>query len=247
MTDGGVGRAGGRPRHSILRPKEHSDMQGLPAITSSPRSELTSRFHGAIEGLWSPGSTTKSAPSRVRVAVRLAGRLELLSTFCALSRTASPPRPGRPSATWKLAEASFGDIADTLAKALDLLADCQRAYLAAPGHLRRQWNQALFERLVVYDERIADAEVAEPFATLADPGLPDRLDGEAVTGTGASSGGGSNEELLIGAPGFEPGTSPTRTVRATRLRHAPRGVIIPDAGVAALNGRCRYFGPGGCS
>jgi hypothetical protein len=27
----------------------------------------------------------------------------------------------------------------------------------------------------------------------------------------------------IGAPGFEPGTSPTRTVRATRLRHAPRG------------------------
>jgi hypothetical protein len=51
----------------------------------------------------------------------------------------------------------------------DLLADCQRAYLAAPGHLRRQWNQALFERLIVYDERIADAEVAEPFATLADP------------------------------------------------------------------------------
>src|SRR5205807_5526487 len=25
----------------------------------------------------------------------------------------------------------------------------------------------------------------------------------------------------IGAPGFEPGTSPTRTVRATRLRYAP--------------------------
>src|SRR3954453_16537632 len=27
----------------------------------------------------------------------------------------------------------------------------------------------------------------------------------------------------IGAPGFEPGTSPIRTVRATRLRHAPKG------------------------
>ena len=26
----------------------------------------------------------------------------------------------------------------------------------------------------------------------------------------------------IGAPGFEPGTSPTRTARATRLRHAPK-------------------------
>lgn len=55
-----------------------------------------------------------------------------------------------------------------LGKALDLLTDCQRAYLAAPGHLRRQWNQALFERLVVYDDRIGEAEVTEPFATLAD-------------------------------------------------------------------------------
>jgi hypothetical protein len=50
-------------------------MQGLPAITSSPRSELTSRFHGAIQGLWSPGSTTESALSRVRLAVRLTLRL----------------------------------------------------------------------------------------------------------------------------------------------------------------------------
>lgn len=30
----------------------------------------------------------------------------------------------------------------------------------------------------------------------------------------------------IGAPGFEPGTSPTRTVRATRLRHAPNGNAV---------------------
>jgi hypothetical protein len=36
--------------------------------------------------------------------------------------------------------------------------------------------------------------------------------------------------VYIGAPGFEPGTSPTRTVRATRLRHAPRGAIIPEGG-----------------
>jgi site-specific DNA recombinase len=121
----------------------------------------------------------------------------------------------------EVAEASFGDVADTLAKALDLLADCQRAYLAAPGHLRRQWNQALFERLIVYDERIADAEVAEPFATLADPELPARLDGEAVTGTVASSGGGSNEELLIGETGFEPATARPPAECATRLRHSP--------------------------
>ena len=28
--------------------------------------------------------------------------------------------------------------------------------------------------------------------------------------------------LLVGVPGFEPGTSPTRTARATRLRHTPK-------------------------
>lgn len=30
----------------------------------------------------------------------------------------------------------------TLDKALDLLANCERSYRKAPGHLRRQWNQA---------------------------------------------------------------------------------------------------------
>jgi hypothetical protein len=86
--------------------------------------------------------------------------------------------------------------------------------------LRRQWNQALFERLIAYDERIADAAVAEPFATLADPELPEQLDREAVSGTGAS-GGGSNEGLLIGATGFEPATARPPAECATRLRHAP--------------------------
>ena len=33
---------------------------------------------------------------------------------------------------------------------------------------------------------------------------------------------GNGRLPLIGARGFEPPTSPTRTVRATRLRHAPR-------------------------
>src|SRR3954452_15002452 len=39
----------------------------------------------------------------------------------------------------------------------------------------------------------------------------------------------------IGAPGFEPGTSPTRTVRATRLRHAPKTAmsLAAAAGPAA--------------
>ena len=39
----------------------------------------------------------------------------------------------------------------------------------------------------------------------------------------------------IGAPGFEPGTSPTRTVRATRLRHAPtRTPVFHTANLAPV-------------
>ena len=109
------------------------------------------------------------------------------------------------------AEASFTDIEETLGKALDLLADCQAAYLAAPGHLRRQWNQALFERLVVCDDKIGEAEVAEPFATLADPQLPRTLSGAAATGDTVSSGGGSSEGVLVELGGFEPPTSWVRS------------------------------------
>jgi hypothetical protein len=44
----------------------------------------------------------------------------------------------------------------------------------------------LFERLLVDEERIADAEVAEPFAPPADPELPDRLEVRPSPESGAS-------------------------------------------------------------
>lgn len=114
----------------------------------------------------------------------------------------------------EVAEASFTDIEDTLGKALDLLTDCQRAYLAAPGHLRRQWNQALFERLVVYDDKIGEAEIAEPFATLTDPELPNSLGGKAVTASAVSSGACSSEAIPVELGGFEPPTSWVRSRRS---------------------------------
>jgi site-specific DNA recombinase len=113
------------------------------------------------------------------------------------------------------AEASFSDVEDTLGNALDLLADCQRAYLAAPGHLRRQWNQALFERLLVYDNKIGGKEIAEPFATLADPALPKSLSGKAPTHAAVSSGGGSSEGIPVELAGLEPATSWVRSTRSS--------------------------------
>ena len=138
------------------------------------------------------------------------------------------------------AKRSATDVQSTLDKALDLLADCQHAYTNAPAHLRRQWNQALFLRLHVHDQNIEHAEIAEPFATLTTPSLPDQLDSheydsrqaaKANTTTAASNGHGSNRDQPVGAPGFEPGTSPTRTARATRLRHAPTRSAVSHTAV----------------
>ena len=125
---------------------------------------------------------------------------------------------------------------NTLDQALDLLADLQAAYAQAPGHLRRQGNQALFQQLLVTDDEIADAPLAEPFATLTDPQLPAQLADAASTATNgrnghpapslptrtaALPGGGSRETSVVGATGFEPMTSCSQSRRATRLRYAP--------------------------
>lgn len=64
------------------------------------------------------------------------------------------------------AEASFGDIAETLNRALDLLADCQRAYLTARGPFTAiSGIKALSERLVIYDD-------ASPRPRLPIPSFP---------------------------------------------------------------------------
>jgi hypothetical protein len=94
VSRGGVGQSGGRPRASVFRPKDRADMRRLPAITYLPRSELTSGFRGVIHGIWSLGSTTESAPVRVRLAVRLTLRLPIRVGVRFELSPNRPPRPG---------------------------------------------------------------------------------------------------------------------------------------------------------
>src|SRR3954453_3817292 len=111
---------------------------------------------------------------------------------------------GHAEAQLALAEQSFADIQSTVNKGLDLLADCESAYAKAPPQLRRQWNQALFERFVVRDEEVEEAQFTQPFRTLADPRLPRQL--ARSKRSAALSGDGSNKSPLVGATGFEPAT-----------------------------------------
>lgn len=122
-----------------------------------------------------------------------------------------------------LAERSTADVQSTLDKALDLLANCQHAYTRAPGHLRRQWNQALFLRLHVHNDTIQHADIAEPFATLTTPTLPDELDthepqaASMNTPTVASNSRGSNKNQIIGGDGGRPNKARTWACRLLGL------------------------------
>lgn len=63
-------------------------------------------------------------------------------------------------------EGDFQTAEANLERALTRAGDCAATYEAASGRLRRQLNMAFFERLLVDDEGVVTAELAEPFAAL---------------------------------------------------------------------------------
>ncbi len=66
---------------------------------------------------------------------------------------------------WEVIERNLG-------RALDLATDCHGAYTSAPEHIRRLFNQAFFEKILILpddNDRVGvrlEAELAEPFDTL---------------------------------------------------------------------------------
>ena len=66
---------------------------------------------------------------------------------------------------WEVIERNLG-------RALDLATDCHAAYTSAPEHIRRLFNQAFFEKILILpddNDRVGvrlEAELAEPFDTL---------------------------------------------------------------------------------
>ncbi len=121
-----------------------------------------------------------------------------------------------------------------LAKAMALIADCHAAYLAAPDKVRRQFNQAFFQRLLIDDNYTVTSELAEPFqtllseevrqyvarraeadrrATIDDLLRPTDPDDEepptpelALAGAAVHSVEGLKEKTMVGATGLEPVT-----------------------------------------
>lgn len=132
---------------------------------------------------------------------------------------------------------AFADIEETFEQVIALITDCERLYRLMPPVVRRQMNQAFFERILVDEGDIPGAMLAEPFATVMAWELAHRQNGRPSTSNGSpqppnyyhqtqnsvlpSSGPSSNETTLVGMPGFEPGASTSRTWRAAKLRYIP--------------------------
>ena len=62
-----------------------------------------------------------------------------------------------------LHDARFGEVKEKLSKALEIMEDCGAAYRAAPGHIKRAYNQALFEKIFVCPNDEGSCEVRPRF------------------------------------------------------------------------------------
>ena len=128
-------------------------------------------------------------------------------------------------------EGDFDSAKTNLTKALALARDCHAAYLSAPGKLRRQFNQAFFERLLIDDTYTVTGQLAQPFETLlgeelrqhvarrneadlfdaiedvfrsddgGDPPIEPEL---ALAGAAVHSVEGLKEKTMVGTEGLEP-------------------------------------------
>ncbi len=126
------------------------------------------------------------------------------------------------------------------------LNDCHAAYLHAPPTVRRQLNQAFFDKIYVDEDGTIRFGIAEPFALLLDPQVrsaavtaasvtpPTDLRKSPQTGdsiinpSGHRFSKGLNNTTMVELRGFEPLAPSMRTRCATGLRHSPQpGETLP--------------------
>jgi site-specific DNA recombinase len=110
---------------------------------------------------------------------------------------------------------TFTTIERHLKESLDLIENCFEAYRRAPDDIRRRFNQAFFERIVIEQDFEVVAELAEPFRSLQEATQDlARLEGAKTRPrelrrrdeNGMDSALGSRDEHLVPLEGLEPPT-----------------------------------------
>ena len=118
---------------------------------------------------------------------------------------------------------AFDVVQNHMERALELAEDCHAAYVDADDSVRRLFNQAFFDKLIVHEDGAVTHELAEPFRLLLDPTLPKQLadelrstpeccDNEPLEGShnekdpAQGRAQSSNVAVLVGPAGLEPAT-----------------------------------------
>jgi site-specific DNA recombinase len=152
---------------------------------------------------------------------------------------------------WEVIERNLG-------LALDLATNSHAAYLSAPEHIRRLFNQAFFEKILILPDENdlvgirLEAERAEPFDTVltnakrpaGDPGEP--LDSSSIHSVALTQSICLSKDTVVELRGFEPLAFSLRTRRATNCATAPeaRETITSAPAPAEKRGRAgRTAGP----
>jgi site-specific DNA recombinase len=137
--------------------------------------------------------------------------------------------------------ATFTTIETALEHCLAFLEDCYEAYITAPPQVRRHMNQAVFERFLVGEDGIDEAELSGAFEILLAPDLLTRTSSQDVRGSAADAkddqqGRHRNRDWRDGTPAWlsELLASLAGKTRKPRLAFAGLGLnesyLVPPAG-----------------
>ena len=115
-----------------------------------------------------------------------------------------------------------------LESALDRVNRCDEVYAEGSDRVRRELAFALFARIWVDEGGVAGVDLAEPFAQLLDPSLPEWLEAERASL--------DQRAEALAAPAFAQNAPPPLAARPDLQR--PRGPLAFETKNTALSGRC---------
>ncbi len=114
----------------------------------------------------------------------------------------------------------FEEIEAAVTEALEIAADCERAYKEAPADVRRLFNHTFFKKIFVDTDRVAGSELTDEIALIMGDEIAARFQRELPQAL--LSGMGLSKTGLVEVRGVEPLTSAVRRQRSTTELH-PRG------------------------
>jgi site-specific DNA recombinase len=101
----------------------------------------------------------------------------------------------------KAIDIRFETIASNLDRALDMVTDCQRAYVTARNVQRRHYNQAMFDWIKIGRGGITESQLASPFRMLLSDDLANQRANSVLNGHGNDLGDSGDRLKATGTDG----------------------------------------------